>query len=388
MVFKQSSSMGQKREFVALALAEGANVSALCRRFGIGRTIAYKLLGRYRAEGIAGLDERSREPKASPARVSATVEAAVVALRQRHPAWGGRKIAKRLAERAQDSHAQDSHAQDSHAVAPSTVTGILRRNGIELGRFGGGHKAFIRFEHAAPNDLWQMDFKGHVALQAGRLHPLTVLDDHSRYALTISACGDETAQTVKTALISTFRRYGLPQRMAMDNGPPWGDRGGQPFTVLTVWLIETGIAISHSTPCHPQTLGKDERFHRSLKAEALSGPPFASLDKAQRALDDWRMVYHHERPHEALDLCTPVTRYRPSTRRYSDIPPAFDYATNDIVRKVQHHGFTHLLGQIAKLPKAFNGKQVAFRPTQKDGVYDAYFRHQKIKTIDLANDPK
>jgi transposase InsO family protein len=364
--------MEQKLEFVALAQAEGANVSALCLRFGIGRTSAYKLLERYRTEGSAGLAERSRKPLASPSRVSEETEAAVVALRHRHPAWGGRKIARKLAS--------------EYAVAPSTVTGILRRNGIELGRFGGGSKAFTRFEHEAPNDLWQMDFKGHVALQAGRLHPLTVLDDHSRYALVIGACGNETADTVKTRLVSAFQRYGLPRRMAMDNGAPWGDRGGQPFTILTVWLIENGIAITHSSPCHPQTLGKDERFHRSLKAEALSGPPFATLDKAQQALDDWRVIYNHERPHEALGLNPPISRYRASTRSYSATPQPFDYAPGDIVRKVQQKGFTSLLGHSAKLPKAFLGKHVAFRPTAKDGVYDAYFRHQKIKTIDLAHE--
>ena len=373
MAFRERSAMDQKLEFVMLAQAEGANLSALCRRFGIGRTNAYKLLERFRLHGTAGLAERSRKPLHSPRRVCDETEAAVVALRQRHPAWGGRKIARKL--------------KDNHAIAPSTVTGILRRNGIELGRFGGGPKAFTRFEHAAPNDLWQMDFKGHVPMQAGRLHPLTVLDDHSRDALVIGACDNETAETVKTRLISTFRRYGLPRRMAMDNGSPWGDRGGQPFTILTVWLIETGIAITHSSPCHPQTLGKDERFHRSLKAEALSGPPFAGLERAQKALDDWRMVYNHERPHEALGLEAPISRYQPSPRSYCETPQPFDYAPGDIVRKVQDKGFTSLLGQIAKVPKAFHGKLIAFRPTQKDGVYDAYFRHQKIKTIDLLNDP-
>ncbi|RWD76600.1 MAG: transposase, partial [Mesorhizobium sp.] len=133
--------------------------------------------------------------------------------------------------------------------AASTVTGILRRNGIELGALGGGAQPFIRFEHAAPNHLWQMDFKGHVALRAGRLHPLTVLDDHSRFSIALSACADQTTETVKARLIAAFRRYGLPWRIATDNGPPWGDGGRNDFTLLTVWLIEIGIAVSHSRPC-------------------------------------------------------------------------------------------------------------------------------------------
>ena len=168
MPFKGRSAMDEKLEFVRLVLAGGAPINALCARFGIGRTCAHKLLKRYKKDAEAGLLERSRRPLVSPRRSQPATEAAVVALRQKHPAWGGRKIAKKL--------------EAEHRLAPSTVTGILRRSGVELGRFGGGAKSFTRFEHEAPNDLWQMDFKGHVALHEGRLHPLTVLDDHSRFA--------------------------------------------------------------------------------------------------------------------------------------------------------------------------------------------------------------
>ena len=292
-------------------------------------------------------------------------------MRERHPAWGGRKISKRL--------------EGKHEVAASTVTGILRRNGMELGHFGGGAKAFTRFEHKAPNDLWQMDFKGHVPMREGRLHPLTVLDDHSRYSIVIGACDCETTETVQAHLIKAFRRYGLPTRIAMDNGSPWGDRGGQPFTRFTVWLIEAGIAISHSRPCHPQTLGKDERFHRSLKAEVLEGRIFADLEKAQIALEDLRHVYNQERPHEGINLDVPISRYRPSLRSYTDTPTVFEYAPGDIIRKVQQEGMVSLKGRWVRLPRAFYGKTIAFRPTATDGILDTHFRHQFIKKIDFTN---
>jgi transposase InsO family protein len=232
------------------------------------------------------------------------VEAAVLAVRAEHPVWGGRKIA-RVVER-----------DGVGPVAASTVTGILKRHGVELGQHGGGAHPFIRFEHEAPNDLWQMDFKGHVPLLDGRLHPLTVLDDHSRFAVALEACADETGATVKALLIKAFRRYGLPWRMAVDNGPPWGDAGhGAGFTKLGVWLVEAGVALSHSRPRHPQTLGKDERFHRSLAAEAL-GRPFADLAKAQAALDAWRNVYNLKRPHDALAGGVPIDHYTPSPRPF------------------------------------------------------------------------
>ncbi|TIT71453.1 MAG: transposase family protein, partial [Mesorhizobium sp.] len=256
-------------------------------------------------------------------------------------------------------------------------------NGIELGALGGGAQPFIRFEHAAPNHLWQMDFKGHVALRAGRLHPLTVLDDHSRFSIALSACADQTTETVKARLIAAFRRYGLPWRIATDNGPPWGDGGRNDFTLLTVWLIEIGIAVSHSRPCHPQTLGKDERFHRSLKAEALQGPPFANLAEAQDAFDQWRHVYNAQRPHDALGGGVPLDRYQASPRQYRETVEPFEYAKDDLIRRVQQHGFVSILGRTIRLCRAFAGKSVAFRPTATDGVFDAWFRHQKIETIDL-----
>jgi hypothetical protein len=130
-----------------------------------------------------------------------------------------------------------------------------------------------------------MDFKGHVPLCRGRLHPLTVLDDHSRFALVLAACADERTETVKACLTEAFRRYGLPWRMTMDNGSPWGNGPGDPYTPLGVWLIQQAIRVGHSRPYHPQTQGKDERFHRTLKAEALAGPPFDDLVHAARSLD-------------------------------------------------------------------------------------------------------
>lgn len=371
MPFEGISAMSLKAEFVRLAMAEGANMSELCDRFAVSRGCGYKWLERFRQRGDEGLAELSRRPHGSPSQTEEKIEKAVLAVRSEHPAWGGRKIAAVLKR------------SGLAAPSPSTITTILRRNGCAVGRFGGGHGHFIRFEHPYPNDLWQMDFKGHVAMRQGRLHPLTVLDDHSRYAIAVEACADETGNTVKTRLQAAFRRYGLPWRMAVDNGPPWGDTAGGPFTPLTVWLIECGIAVSHSRPYHPQTLGKDERFHRSLNAEALSGPRFESLDQAQQALERWRHVYNTRRPHEAIDLQVPADRYSLSPRAYSERVPPFEYAMGDQLRIVQMHGRVSFQNRVLRASRALIGKTVAFRSTAKDGVYDLFFRYQLVKTIDL-----
>ena len=371
MPWGPKSMLDVRSEFVLLARCEAANVSELCRRFGISTKTAYKWLGRFEQHGSAGLADQSRRPKFSPKRSAEKIETQVLDLRKAHPAWGGRKIAAVL------------RRQEIKAPSASTVTAILRRNGVKLGEFGGGAAAFIRFEHPAPNDLWQMDFKGHVAMREGRLHPLTVLDDHSRYAIVTSACANEQTDTVKTRLITAFRRYGLPLCIMTDNGSPWGDGPGSPFTPLGVFLIEQGIRIGHSRPYHPQTNGKDERYHRSLKAEALSGPPFDDLAQAEAALAKWRHVYNTERPHEALGLGVPIDRYRPSPRPYRDHIEVFDYAPDDTVRRVQQQGIVSFRGTEYRIPKAFYGKHIAFRPTETDGSYKIFFRHQFIKSLDI-----
>jgi len=363
--------MESRVEFVRLAMAAGASRRELCRRYGVSPTTGYKWLRRYAAGGEAWLQEQSRRPHRQPRRSSEEIEVAVLALRVEHQAWGGRKIARRL------------WLDRRLAVAPSTVTAILRRHGVELGQFGGGAQPYIRFEHAHPNDLWQMDYKGHVALRQGRLHPLTVLDDHSRFAMVLAACADEQTQTVRGHLTQAFQRYGLPWRMAMDNGSPWGDGPETPFTPLGVWLLERDIRITHSRPRHPQTLGKDERFHRTLKAEALSGPPFDGLAEAQAAFDRWREVYNFKRPHQAIGLDTPADRYRSSPRPYRPEPEPFDYAPGDSLRRVQQLGRISFQGRIWKIPRAFHRKTVALRPTSIDGCYEVIFRTTKIATIDL-----
>ena len=257
MPWREVTRMSLREEFVQLALQAGVNRRELCRRFGIAPKTGYKWLMRYARAGASGLEHRSKRPLRSPARTAAEVEQAVI--RWRHESrnsWGGRKLARLLA------------GQGGPALAPSTVTGILRRAGLLDGAAAPGQRPLQRFERAAPNELWQMDFKGHFPLLSrSRCHPLTVLDDHSRFSLVLKACADERGETVRSVLTSAFRRYGLPAAMLMDNGAPWGSDHDHPFTAFSLWLIRLGIRVAHGRAYHPQTQGKDERFHRTLKFE-------------------------------------------------------------------------------------------------------------------------
>lgn len=373
MPWNTKDLMKLREEFVELALQEGANRRELCRRFGISPQTGYKWLARYEQQGVDGLNNQSRRPQRSPRKSDQALEQTVVQLRQQHPGWGARKLRRRLQDLGQA------------APAASTITSILHRHGLIELAASQAAQPWQRFEHAAPNDLWQMDFKGCFQISQGPCHPLTVLDDHSRFNLALRACKQQRCQDVQAHLREVFERYGLPLRINTDNGPPWGSpsQPGQ-ITELSIWLIRLGIRVSFSRPYHPQTNGKDERFHRSLKAEVLNGRSFASLQQAQSDFDRWRHVYNHQRPHEALEMATPATRYRISTRALPARLPNIEYGPNDTVLVPKWLGEIRFQGRRFKLSSPLKGHPVAIRAVhQIDGLFEVYFLHHRLMQIDM-----
>jgi len=359
-------------EFVNLALQPGANVRQLCRRFGISPTVAYKWWRRYQSGGLEALADQSRRPHSSPGQTGEEVAAQVVALRREHPAWGARKLRRRL--------------QDLGLAAPpatSTITDILHRHGLIRPEHSQAATPWQRFERPAPNQLWQVDFKGHFRLRQGRCHPLCALDDHSRYNVLLAACPDQRAQTVQIHLIGAFRIHGLPDCLLWDNGSPWGAGGGEHFTALDLWLLRLGIRVCHGRPYHPQTQGKEERFHRTLVAEVLARGGWQDDAHVQGAFDQWRPVYNTQRPHEALNLDTPVSRYCVSQRSYPETLPPVRYAPEVEVRRADCNGEIYFRGKAWKVGKAFAGQNIGLRATTTDGIYDALFMAQVIKQLNL-----
>jgi len=373
MGWKEFSIMSQRIEFVTLALQESICFSELCRRFGISRKTGYKFLNRYMEEGLHGLYDRSRRPRNSPNATDSNMEQLILDLRDKHPAWGGRKLKRRL-----------EHMGQREIPSPSTITVILRRKGRISQEESKKHKAWQRFEAERPNDLWQMDFKGHFPIRDGRCHPLTVIDDHSRYALCIAACENERKETVEQHLTDVFRRYGMPYSILMDNGSPWERDERHEYSSFTVWLIRLGIQVVHSRPYHPQTLGKDERFHRTMNAEVVMGCIDKPIGECQRLFDRWRVSYNTERPHESLDMKVPAKCYQVSEREFPESLPEIEYSPLDEVRKVQDGGIVHYKNREFRVSSAFKGQRVAIRPTNEDGRFDVYFCGQRIAQINLV----
>jgi transposase InsO family protein len=373
MPWKVESPMSLRLEFVVFASRTDANISLLCRRFKISRKTGYKWLARHRADPAEVLEDRSRRSRSFPARTEAAIEDRVADLRLQHPAWGARKLKRRLEDLGH-----------RNVPARSTVNDILHRRGLIDPQATGRSVPFKRFERKTPNELWQMDFKGYLTTASGQCHPLTILDDCSRFNILLRACGNQQTQTVRSGLIDAMRQYGMPACILADNGTPWGSCNPQDYwTQLGVWLIRLGVRIIHGRPYHPQTQGKEERFHRTLKAEVIGTRRPDDLPQCQHLFDQWRPIYNHQRPHQALDMQTPASRYRPSPRIYPEVLPAIEYADQDQVRRVNDVGQITFKGAVYRVGTAFIGQPVALRSNSIDGRMKVFYCHQCVAEIDL-----
>lgn len=384
---KQETLMELKTEFVQIANQPDTNMSQLCSRYGISRKTGYKWLRRYRSEGLNGLANRSRRPKSSPNKTPEAIEDLVIEARRRDRGWGGRKLHRHLMNRIEAGELSISLEQVPSA---STITRILDRHGLldepdSSSRRGG----WQRFERPAPNELWQLDFKGEFRLASGAYcYPLTLVDDHSRFSLLVAGCADQKRHTVQGHLRDVFTRYGLPEAILCDNGPPWGAglgwrKWGPFYTGLAVWLIRLGIQVLYCRPNHPQGKGKNERFNGTLKSELLAYEQFKDHRQAHARMADWRERYNTVRPHQALDMQPPATRYKPSEKAFPAELPPVEYEPGQITRKVNSTGKISFNGQQFTVGKAFRGYHLAIRASSDGNTHDLYFCKQHIRTITL-----
>lgn len=373
MPWRTQTPMSQRLEFVVLATRSALAFSELCRRFGVSRKTGYKWVERYEAGGQAALGDRSRKPHHSPKQVAPALAQTVIALRE-ETTWGGRKLRQRL-----------QALGHKEVPAASTCTEILRR--ADLLKKDAAKGPLQRFERARPNELWQMDHKGDFATQSSeRCHALTVLDDHSRYNLVLDAAGNQRTLTVQAALTTAFKCYGLPEAILCDNGGTWGGLGdGSGHTPLTVWLLRLGVRVRHGRPYHPQTQGKEERFHRTLKAELLSRHTWRDLAHCATEFSHYRRRYNHERPHDALQGATPASRYQPSVRSLPTHLPSLEYSGMD-VRVVRTKGVITFRNHSWAIGRAFATLPIGLRPSpQADGQWEAYFGFFKLGILDFTS---
>jgi transposase InsO family protein len=351
-------------------------MTELCERYGISRKTGYKWLARFEAEGAAGLVDRSRAPHRCEHRMSEAVRDALLEVRRKHPSWGPRKLLARL----------EARRPRTAWPAASSVGELLRREGLVRERRRPArrepHPGPPQIAANEPNDLWTTDFKGQFPTRSGWwCYPLTVLDHASRLCVALDGLGSTDGERARPVFERAFREFGLPRAILSDNGAPFAAaRGLRGLTKLSVWWLKLGIHPLRTEPASPEQNGAHERFHRTLKAETAK-PPAGNRNAQQRRFNRFRKVYNDERPHEALQLATPASRYRPSDRPCPAYLPEPEYPNHFQTFFVNAQGTLYVDGELKHLSNALAGERVGMEETD-DGIWTIYFFKERLARYD------
>ena len=367
MPWRAESVMDQRVEFVLRARDGDESIAALCRDYGISRPTGYLWLQRYYEVGsVNGLAEHSRRPLHSPQRTAAAVEAAVLALRDKTN-WGGPKLAKAL----------ERHGVQ---VTAATAQRILKRHGrVVPPRV---QQTKLRFAREQCNELAQMDFKGDYTLARGKCYPLSLLDDCSRYLHGLWPLPSTGAVGVKQSLEAYFREHGVPLALLLDHGTPWfSTTNRQGLTWVSVWLLKQGLRLRYSGIRHPQTQGKVERFHQTLKRRTKHRGEPRTLSEWRNWAVEFRQEYNFERPHEALGNKTPGEVYQAvNLRAYQEQPREWEYS-GGVVKRLNTQGQLYYGQQTYFVSEALAAERV--RLDELDGKLLVTFRQMTVREIDL-----
>jgi transposase InsO family protein len=327
----ESSVMDERLQFIEECKSQEWSMAEVCRRFEISRKTGYKWLDRYEAGGVDALKDGSHAPHSNPRQVLEEVEDAIVEARGKHPHWGPVKLRAWL----------DRTAPEIQWPAPSTIGEILHRHGLAVPQ-----KKRLKatpnsepLKHAVgPNLVWCADFKGWFRCQDGsRCDPLTITDAYSRFLLRCQAAKHPDTGYTKPLFEATFREYGLPESIRIDNGAPFASVGIGGLSELSVWWIKLGIRPERIEPGKPAQNGRHERMHRTLKQETAQ-PPRANPREQQKAFDEFRQEYNWERPHQALQGKSPAECYEDSLRPYCSRIRPVEYPAGWQTRQVSPGG--------------------------------------------------
>lgn len=376
MPWKVVNVMDQKAQFISLALSKIKPFKVLCKEFGISRQTGYKWLNRVnKSKSIfEGLQDQSRKPKISPKRTEETIENIYINLRKRYPYWG----AKKLIILAKEKYPK------TEMPSLRTINRIFKRNNLLTEESPIG-KAFDKtFEYDNPNDLWQMDYKGEFQYGSKKAYcyPLDIMDDHSRYNILLEAHEGISFVSVKNSIMRVFNEYGMPGKMLMDHGSVWYSAHGHlHWTKLSVWIMQLNIEIIYSGARHPQTQGKIERFHRTLKYDCIKRNIFSSLNEIQCEFDRFRYEYNYIRPHESLDMQRPADKYEVSRRNFPEKINGPEYPENSNVLKLTSAGTLYYKRKHWFVSEALADQSVMIR--HYDDFLDVFFYNTLVKHINL-----
>jgi transposase InsO family protein len=329
--------MSLTRLLITAVVVENRPVSVVAAQYGVSRSWLYELLARYHREGEAVFEPRSRRPHTSPTAIEAAVVDLIIELRQKLTATG--------LDAGPDTIAWHLAHQHGLTVSRASVARHLTRAGLVVPEPKKRPKSsYIRFQAAMPNECWQADFT-HYRLTRPDGRPgrdteiLSWLDDHSRYALTVTAHHRVTGPIVLARFRESVATHGIPASTLTDNGMVFttrlsgGSLNGTPGrNAFEHELRRLGVIQKNSRPAHPTTCGKVERFQQTMK-KWLTGQPDqpATITALQALLDTFLAEYNHRRPHRSLPhRATPATAYH---SRPKAIPGDRSHDTHDRVRR-------------------------------------------------------
>jgi len=370
MPWNQTSPMDQRTQFIADYLRDSLSISELCALYRVSRKTGYKWIDRYLQHGPAGLEEQSRQPHHSPNQTPAHIVAAFIELRTHHPSWGAKKLL---------SVVQRRHP-GWDLPGRSTVCDILSRNSLvpkKRQRRVIGHPGQPTSAVLAPNEVWSADYKGQFKTGDGvYCYPLTVTDNCSRFLLGCQALPSTAVQEAKPVFTRLFHEFGLPRRIRTDNGVPFATNTLARLSQLSAWWVRLGILPELIEPGKPQQNGRHERMHRTLKAETTR-PPAGNCRAQQRKFNRFRQEFNHERPHEALDMQTPASRYAPSPRPMPHKLPPLQYPDRFEVRYVSANGGIRWNKRWVNVSITCVGEYVGLEEID-EGVWNVYFGPLKL----------
>lgn len=370
MPWSETSPMHERTQFIADYLRGRQSVCELCDEYGVSRKTAYKWIDRYLRHGPAGLEDRSRRPEHSPNSTPAEIVNALVEARRHHPSWGPKKLIKILS-------GKHPRWEFPHRA---TVSEILRRHGLVKGRKKRrkvGHPGKPTTLVTAPNDLWCADYKGQFKTRNGvYCFPLTITDAYSRYLLCCQALLSTKLAEAKPVFTRIFKEYGLPRRIRTDNGAPFASASLGRLSRLSAWWVRLGILPEFIEPGRPQQNGRHERMHKTLKDEATR-PPSANHIAQQRRFNRFMCEFKLERPHEALDMETPDSIHRPSSREMPKKLPPLEYPDRFEIRYVSANGGIRWNRQWVNVSHACIGEYVGLEEID-NGVWNVYFGPLKL----------
>ena len=376
MTWKETDAMSQKTEFVLRAIRAAEPFQELCQEFGISRKTGYKWKARFLEQGLEGLQEQSRRPAASPQALEENVVCRIVALKQAHPLWGARKL-RAILERTRPADELPSESSVKRVLEKAGLVQKRRRKPqSETGRLQN------RLASERPNQVWTIDFKGWWRTRdKGKFEPLTVRDDYSRFILCARSLKNTRAESVREEMERLFERFGLPEVIRSDNGPPFA-APNSPFglTRLSAWWLALGIDLDRIRPGQPQENGGHERMHRDMLE--LQHSAAASAAEQQAALDVWRESFNQERPHEALGMRFPAEVYEPSPRRYDPTALELTYPVGLLTRKVYKPGCLKVCNQVVQVSQSLCGYEVGLELLES-GKYAVWFGRLCLGEIDL-----